>query len=108
VDYAGTSEDLIAAGCVTSEMVAPCRPGQGLQDVDGDIVRREFRKGWLRVTRTKPVGLALKLPGISIDAIRAAMARFEVECPDLSAYERPRPHLRLVVNNDVARPVAHV
>jgi hypothetical protein len=119
VAYAGSPEQLIAAGCATPHMVAPYQHGQTVLDVDGDRVTREFRKGWLRLTRTKPVALALQLPGITIDAIRGAKHRYSQsrlawrerlissgvtprpweEYPDLSAYERPRPQLRLVVNN---------
>jgi hypothetical protein len=105
VTYAGKPETLIAAGCATPQMVAPYVHGHGVQDADGDSVKREFRKGWLRLTRTRPIARALQLPGITIDTIRAAKASFATKTPwlahypDLSAYERPRPQLRLIIDN---------
>jgi hypothetical protein len=105
VIYAGTSEALIAAGCATQEMIAPYQHGQRVRDADGDSVKREFRKGWLRLERTRPIARALQLPGVTIDAIRVAKKKFSASrlddlYPDLSAYERPRPQLRLVINNN--------
>lgn len=107
VIYAGTPENLIAAGCATPTLLAPYRRGRPAVDVDGDRVQRQFRKGYIRVIRDKPIALALQLPGITIGAIRAAKARFTAatpwisDRPDLSAYEKPRPQLRLVVDNTV-------
>jgi hypothetical protein len=107
VIYAGTSENLVAAGCATPALLAPYRRGRAAVDVDGDRAQRQFRKGYIRVTRDKPIALALQLPGITIGAIRAAKARFTAatpwisDRPDLSAYEKPRPQLRLVVDNTV-------
>jgi hypothetical protein len=109
VIYAGIPEDLIAAGCATPALIGPYIRGCTPVDEDGDRVLREFRKGWLRLQRIKPIALALQMPGVTINAIRAAKARHTAVCPwlsdypDLSAYERPRPHLRLVVDNE-ARP----
>ena len=51
------------AGCRTIPLLAPYQKGQRVLDVDGDPVHREFRRGWLRLTRTKPVAAALQLPG---------------------------------------------
>lgn len=104
VTYAGSPEGLVAAGCGTIELLAPYQKGQRVLDVDGDPVHREFRRGWLRLTRTKPVAAALQLPGVTLDAIRVAKANFargrtDLNWPDLSAYDRPRPQLRLVVDN---------
>jgi hypothetical protein len=107
VIYAGAPENLIAAGCATPALLGPYVVGRTTLDEDGDRVLREFRKGYIRLARYKPVALALQLPGITIGAIRAAKARqmamcpWLFDCPDLSAYETPRPRLRLVIDNTV-------
>jgi hypothetical protein len=105
VTYAATPDDLVTAGCAPPEMLAPWQPGKTQRDDDGDRVLREFRKGWLRLARCKSVERALLLPGVTIGVIRQAKALQAArlpwlsEYPDLSAYDKPRPQLRLVVDN---------
>jgi hypothetical protein len=60
----------------------------------------------MRLSRYKTVELALRLPGITLEAIRRAKAllattRPWLTQPDLTAYDRPRPQLRLVIDNTV-------
>jgi hypothetical protein len=107
VTFAGAPQNLIAARCATPELLAPYVRGRTVSDSDGDRVLRAFRSGYVRLERYKPIALALQLPGITIGAIRAAKARqiancpWLSDCPDLSAYEMPRPRLRLVIDNTV-------
>jgi hypothetical protein len=128
VTYAGTARDLVAAGCATAELlVAPCATwtGKVRRDADGDRVRVEFRKGWLRIGMHISIDKALQMPGITLAVIREAKdihgrhVPYLAQYPDLGAYgfpnsndrkreiARPRPYLRLVVDN-TAGENAHV
>jgi len=107
IEYAGTAEDLIEAGCVTRALIAPYAKGKRIVDADGDTIHRTFRKGWMRVNYYKALDTALRLPAVTMNTIHVAQAfsraeqrrrfgglRTDIDTGDLA------PKLRLVVNND--------
>jgi hypothetical protein len=71
VTYRGRTEDLIAAGVATAEMLAPGNKGRPKLDAEGDrlFITRGYSKGqrtMVRVRLAKPIERALNLPGFSI------------------------------------------
>jgi hypothetical protein len=115
-EYAGAAEALISLGVVSKEMLALRRPGSARFDDQG--FRFEVLRSWrasdvgqpyrhYRVTRWRPLYRILELPGarVAMENYRRYQEAAAARAARIAEREaaRPRPQLRLVIDNDPLR-----
>lgn len=116
IQYRGTAPELLASGAMTAAALATPARSHARWDEDGHHCRLWKRLSGERMEfhRRVPFLKALKLPGVTLreleevrdDWLRRTGRAAEISVEGKGAERRPRPVLRLVVDN--MRAVPHV